>query len=116
LSDPITALYAVPALGEIGHRAALPWLRPLLDSIDTELRSAATQAIGLLGDEASRPRLVALLQDAGEGMDVRVGAAFAICCLPGDTAAATAFLAEREQRGDYHAETLRLLRDKLANR
>lgn len=116
LPDPKTALYAVRALGEIGDTDAIPYLRPLLGSFDTELRSAATQALGLLGDEASRAALVALMADETEAMDVRVGAAFALCCLGGDDAAAKAFLDQREQRADYHLPTLQLLREKLAGR
>ena len=104
--------YAVRTLGEIGELAALEHLRPMLDSIDTELRSEAAQALGLLRDEPSREALLARMQDTGETMDVRVSAAFALSCL-GENAAAVAFLDEREQKGDYHAPTLTKLRERL---
>ena len=45
-------------------------------------------------------------------MDVRVGAAFALCCL-GQSPEAVAFLDEREAKGDYHAPTLTKLRERL---
>ena len=112
LADPMTALYAVRTLGEVGEERALPHLRPLLASFDTELRSAATQALGLLGDEQSRAALKAQMQDPDEALDVRVGAAFALLCL-GDDADASAFLDEREASADYHAPTLANLRARL---
>ncbi|MCA8974003.1 MAG: HEAT repeat domain-containing protein [Planctomycetes bacterium] len=112
LADPLTASVAVRALGELGEQAALPYLRPMLDSIDTELRAAATQALGLLGDEPSRAALGERMRDPNEVMDVRVGAAFALCCLGNDDAA-KAFLDEREQAGDYHAPMLARLRERL---
>lgn len=113
LRDPLTASYAVRALGEIGAAEALPHLRPLLTGRDAELRSAAAQALGLLRDAASRDALRARLGDATETLDVRVGAAFGLLCF-GDDAAAAAFLAEREAAKDYHASILAHLRDRLA--
>lgn len=114
LGDPLTAAYAVRALGEIGCTEALPHLRPLLRSPELELRAAAAGALGVLGDEVSRAELGARLGDPQEAMDVRVQAAFALSLL-GDEAA-RAFLAERERQSDYHAPTLRLLLDRLAAR
>jgi hypothetical protein len=113
LADPLTNSYAVRALGEIGATEALPHLRPLLAHADFELRAATAQALGLLRDAQSAGALRARLADAGEAPDVRVGAAFAICCLGAD-AAAEAFLAERELKKDYHEPTLALLRERLA--
>ncbi|MGE3175318.1 MAG: HEAT repeat domain-containing protein [Planctomycetota bacterium] len=115
LADPLTASYALRALGELGDPAMAPHLRARLSSLDTEQRAAAAGALGVLGDAASRPRLRALLQDATEVLDVRVQAAFALRFL-GDDAEAEAFLGEREAKGDYHAPTLAKLRDRLAAR
>ncbi|MGK0353749.1 MAG: HEAT repeat protein [Planctomycetota bacterium] len=115
LGDPLTCMYAVRALGEIGATETLPHLRPLLGSRDTELRAQATQALGLLGDGQSRAALEARLQDANETMDVRVGAAFGLLCL-GDHAVASAYLAEREANLDYHEPTLTRLRERLSGR
>ena len=116
LGDPLTAFYAVRTLGEIGETAALPYLRPMLESIDTELRAEAAQALGLLGDEPSRAALLARLNDETEALDVRVGAAFALRCLGGDDAAARTFLAEREHKRDYHGPRLQQLLEKLQAR
>jgi hypothetical protein len=113
LRDPLTSLYAVRALGELGELSVAPQLRPLLGSIDTELRKAAAEALGMLRDQPSRDALRARLRDANEVMDVRVSAAFGLRCF-GDDAEAEAFLAEREAKQDYHEPTLRLLRDRLA--
>jgi HEAT repeat protein len=113
LADPLTGSYAVRTLGEMQHAPALPWLRPLLASPDTELRAAATLALGLLRDEASRDGLRARLADASELPDVRVNAAFALRCL-GPDEAADAFLAERQARKDYHEPTLNRLLQRLA--
>ncbi|MGB3965114.1 MAG: HEAT repeat domain-containing protein [Planctomycetota bacterium] len=113
LGDPLTNSYAVRALGEIGAHDALPYLRPLLAAADSELRAASAQALGVLGDAASRDALRARLADDTETMDVRVGAAFGLCCLGVDPAA-EAFLAERAAKKDYHEPTLLLLRDRLA--
>jgi HEAT repeat protein len=113
LGDPLTAAYAVRALGEIGAMDAAPYLRTMLGHFDTELRAAAAQALGLLRDEASRPALRERLADAKEAMDVRVNAAFALRCF-GDDAEAETFLAEREAKKDYHEPMLARLRERLA--
>ncbi|MCR9243664.1 MAG: HEAT repeat domain-containing protein [bacterium] len=115
LGDPFTAPLAVRTLGEIGEIAAIPHLRPMLDAIDSESRSEAAKALGLLGDEPSRKALQARLDDPNETLDVRVSAAFGLLCL-GEHAQAEAFLSEREQKGDYHAPMLRRLREGLARR
>lgn len=115
LGDPLTASYAVRALGEIGAVATLPHLRPLLNDRDTELRAAASQALGLLGDTESMSLLEARLQDENESMDVRVGAAFGLLCL-GEHVAAKAYLAEREANKDYHEPILTRLLERLASR
>ncbi|MFY9345080.1 MAG: HEAT repeat domain-containing protein, partial [Planctomycetota bacterium] len=70
LGDPLTNSYAVRALGEIGAHDALPYLRPLLAAADSELRAASAQALGVLGDAASRDALRARLADDTETMDV----------------------------------------------
>ncbi|MBL8753950.1 MAG: HEAT repeat domain-containing protein, partial [Planctomycetes bacterium] len=113
LGDPMTAPEAIRTLGEIGAKDAVPFLRPLLDHVDTEQRVAAVRALGLLRDDASRDRLRTLLADAGEALDVRVGAAFGLLCFAADDAAAEAFLAERERKKDYHEPTLQHLRERL---
>lgn len=113
LGDPLTASYAVRTLGELGAKDATLHLRGKLLDTDTELRAAACQALGLLRDEASRESLRARLRDGFETADVRVGAAFGLACF-GPDAEAEAFLAEREQKRDYHEATLRRLRERLA--
>jgi hypothetical protein len=45
-------------------------------------------------------------------MDVRVAAAFGLCCFGGEPEAA-AFLADREAKKDYHEQTLARLRERL---
>lgn len=115
VGDPLTSSYAMRALGSIGYADALPHLRARLDSVDTELRATAAEALGLAGDAATAERLRAAMNDAGEAMDVRVKSAFALLCFHAD-AAAEAFLLEREQKGDFHAPALRALRDVLAQK
>lgn len=114
LGDRFTASYAVRALGEIGAADAIPYLRPLLDDVDSELRAASAQALGRLRDEASRPALTARMRDADEVLDVRVGAAFGLCCL-GDDVEAKDYLDERVAKQDYHPSMLALLFEKLKN-
>lgn len=115
LSDPLTANYAIRALGAAGCTEAIPFLRQDLTANDVELRWESVQALGLLGDTTSAVELRRLLGDTNEALDVRVGAAFGLLCL-GQDAAAEAFLAEREAKGDYHAQTLARLRERLQNR
>ena len=115
LGDVLTASYAVRALGEIGATSTLVHLRPLLTDRDTEMRAAASQALGLLGDTESKALLEARLQDQQEAIDVRVGAAFGLLCL-GEHAEASAYLDEREVKQDYHEPTLIRLRERLAAR
>lgn len=112
LADPLTSAYAVRALGELGAADAVPYLRPMLGDRDVDLRNEATQALGLLRDQASATALRERLRDTSEALDVRVGAAFALRCL-GDDAEAEAFLAEREAKKDYHEPTLLRLRERL---
>ncbi|MCA3007303.1 MAG: HEAT repeat domain-containing protein [Phycisphaerales bacterium] len=112
LGDPMTSSYAVRTLGECGASEALPFLRPMLGNADLELRTAAARSLGLLRDEPSRALLRARLQDATESMDVRVAAAFGLCCFDGEPEAA-AFLADREAKKDYHEQTLARLRERL---
>jgi HEAT repeat protein len=113
LGDPKTASYAVRALGECGATEAAPFLRARLVDIDTEVRLWCTQALGILRDEPSREALRARLRATDEALDVRVGAAFGLLCFGAD-AEAEAFLAEREQKKDYHESTLARLRERLA--
>ena len=115
LGDPLTAMYAVRALGAIGAKSTLPHLRPMLADRDTELRTEATKALGLLGDTESRDLLEARLNDRNESVDVRVGAAFGLLCL-GNHPGALAYLDEREAKKDYHEPTLMRLREQLAAR
>ncbi len=113
LADPFTSSYALRALGEMGTTSAVPYLRPMLASIDLDLRVAAVQALGLLRDQASVPAIRGRLRDPNEAMDMRVGAAFALRCF-GDDPEAEAFLAEREAKKDYHESMLQRLRERLA--
>jgi hypothetical protein len=112
LADPLTSSYAIRTLGEAGYQDAIPHLRARLTSIDTELRAASTQALGLLHDTQSAPILQKIMKDSSEALDVRVGAAFGLMCL-GNAPEAEAFFAERETKGDYHAPTLSRLRARL---
>lgn len=114
LGDPLTASYAVRTLGELGDPTVLPYVRPLLGHIDTELRVEACKTLGLLRDEPSRAALRARLDDPNEVLDVRVAAAFGLRCF-GDDAPAEAFLAERAAKKDYHESQLTQLRDRLAS-
>lgn len=113
LGDPFTASYAVRTLGEIGATEAIPHLRARLASLDTEVRAAVPPALGLLGDRDSAEALRKSLRDSNEVLDVRVNAAFGLLCFGADPDA-EAFLAEREQKADYHAPTLVRLRERLA--
>jgi HEAT repeat protein len=115
LADPLTSSYAVRALGEIGAAEALPHIRPMLADVETELRAAATQALGLLEDAPSRAALEARLADEAEVVDVRVGAAFGLLCM-GEHAAARRYLERRKAEGDYHEPTLTRLLERLAAR
>lgn len=112
LGDPLTASYALRALGEIGATTAADHVLARLSVVDTELRAAAANAAGVMRLEAARPRLEALLADPNEPADVRVQAAFALCRL-GAHPAARSFLDERQQKGDYHTPTLALLLERL---
>ena len=112
LGDPLTAAYAMRALGELGCSDATAHLVARLSSPDIELRASAAGALGLFGATEHAPALAALMADANEAMDVRVQSAFALRCI-GDNSAAVAFLAERKQKGDYHAPTLQILEDRL---
>lgn len=115
VGDPLTSSSAMRALGAVGYEEALPHLRARLDSVDTETRTAAAEALGLVGDTTMAERLRAAMKDEGESMDVRVKAAFALRCF-GPEAAADAFLAERGAKGDFHAPALRLLHDTIAQK
>ncbi len=115
LDDPMTETYAMRALGELDATDTAPHLRARLEHGDTEVRAAAANALGLLRDAASGPRFDALLADTREPLDVRVQAAFGRLRL-GPDAVATAFLTERDRRGDYHAPTLQHLRERLAQK
>lgn len=115
LQDPLTESYAVRALGEVGYTPAVPHLTPRLVSGDVELRAMVAQSLGLLGDTQSRAVLQQALTNIAEAADVRVGAAFGLLCF-GPDQAAEAYLAEREQKQDFHPPTLRRLRDRLADR
>jgi len=113
LGDTASCADAIRTLGEIGAPAHAPYLRPFLDDPQSELRTAAAMALGKLRDAPSRARIQKLLRDAGETRDVRVAAAFGLCCF-GDDAEAAAYLAERAQKRDYDESVLALLRERLA--
>ncbi|MBK8097928.1 MAG: HEAT repeat domain-containing protein [Planctomycetes bacterium] len=111
LGDPLTAPYALRALGEIGATQFAEHLVARLGVVDTEVRAAAAGALGVLGHAAATPQLQALLADEQEILDVRVQAAFALALL-GD-AGGTAFLQERKLKGDYHVPMLERLLERL---
>jgi hypothetical protein len=115
LDDPLTASYAIRALGEFGEMRYAPLLRTRLETVELDPRCAAAEALGILGDTTSAPKLRNLLASASSPMDLRVSAAFGLLCL-GPDPAAEALLAEREQRKDYDPATLQKLRQRLASR
>ena len=116
LGDPLTEAYAMRALGELGCAEAAPHLIARLSARQTEIRASAAGALGLLGDAAVAPRLLQMMQDATQPLDVRVQCAFALRML-GESPEASAFLSEREQKGDYHLPELRIFLDRItANR
>lgn len=113
LGDPLTEAYAMRALGELGCAEAAPHLVARLSARQTEIRASAAGALGLLGDQSVAPRLSAMMQDATQPLDVRVQCAFALRMF-GDSPEASAFLTEREQKGDYHVSELRIFLDRIA--
>lgn len=112
LGEPLTAPYALRALGEIGATQYADHLVARLGVVDTEVRAAAAGALGVLGHAAATPQLLALLTDEQEILDVRVQAAFALALLGSDPRGA-AFLQERKLKGDYHAPMLGRLLERL---
>jgi hypothetical protein len=112
LGDPLMAAYAVRALGEMRGKGALPYVRPLLDSNDLELRCAAAGALGLLGDRADMPRLTALQNDDKQPLDLRVQAAFSLAVFETERPA-RAFLLRLKQDGKFHEPTLNRLLERL---
>ncbi|MBI5832051.1 MAG: HEAT repeat domain-containing protein [Armatimonadetes bacterium] len=69
-------------------RAEVPALMDQLTSPRSNVRSAATKALGLLGDSRALPRLALLLTSATEALDVRLAAAKAIAALDAPDVAA----------------------------
>lgn len=112
LGDPVTRLYAVEALGEVGHAEALPFLLVFLSGDDLELRVAAAMALGPLGQESAVEPLRAIVQAATENPDVRVRAAFSLEHLTRDGTGAD-LLRDLVLRETYHAPTLRELLARL---
>jgi HEAT repeat protein len=112
LGDPLMASYAVRALGEMRSKTALPYVRPLLDSKDLELRCAAAGALGLLGDRADIPRLTSLQNDDRQPLDLRVQAAFSLAVFETERPA-RAFLLRLRQDGKFHEPTLNRLLERL---
>lgn len=111
LHDPLTRADAVRTLGALRAEKAAPFLRPWLSHRDLELRTAVAAALGPIGDHDAEPRLLALMQDSTESMDVRVAAAFSLAILERDRPGAR-FLRTRLEAGDYHAPTVRELLDR----
>jgi HEAT repeat protein len=69
---------AAKILGEIGSRADLPALTPLLESKDKTTRAAAALAVGKLGGTESSAKLAAMVSDQAEEATVRISAARAL--------------------------------------
>jgi HEAT repeat protein len=65
-AEPAIVIGAATALGKLGRRAALDWLRPVLDHAHPECRFAAAVALWRLGDR-SPPIVPVLIQAVGEG-------------------------------------------------
>ncbi len=70
----------IRAIGEIGYKAASPFLANILSNITypNEIRSAAAIAIGSFNDEANIPLLQQILDNPGEAKEVRMYAAYGI--------------------------------------
>lgn len=102
---------AAAALAAMRATSVAPFLRPWLADPIIEMRMAAAGALGPIGDQASEPRLRALMNDAKEAMDVRVQAAFSVALFERDRPGLR-FLRERLQAKDYHEPTVRELIDR----
>lgn len=92
LFEPAEAIRTLTVAG-VGENAAV--VRPYLDSPDPDVRAAAVTA--LLGDPVSQPRIVALIADGSQPLEVREAAIHAVARgVPGAAEAVTALLAAPE--------------------
>jgi HEAT repeat protein len=66
---------AAAALGDLGDPRAIPYLDPLIDSDDWQLRYRVCIALAKLGTEAARAGLIRLAQDSQEQVAVHARAA-----------------------------------------
>ena len=104
-----TASLAARALGSIGYRPATPYLIERLLDASPEMRVAAADGLGLMGDDAGFDPLRARLGDTAETDDVKVHAAWALALLsPGDR-----YLLQRLRDKSYHEPTLLELLDSV---
>lgn len=109
LGDTRTASLAARALGSIGYRPATPYLIERLLDASPEMRVAAADGLGLMGDDAGFDPLRARLGDTAETDDVKVHAAWALALLsPGDR-----YLLQRLRDKSYHEPTLLELLDSV---
>ncbi|MBD2362506.1 HEAT repeat domain-containing protein [Anabaena minutissima FACHB-250] len=72
----IPLLFKISLLGLTKSDKAIPYLNPLLEDEDSDVRRRAAYALGEIKSEAAIPRLIQLLED--EDSDVRAGAADAL--------------------------------------
>jgi HEAT repeat protein len=102
---------AAATLAALRAGAAAPFLRGWLRDPDVELRTAAAEALGPIGDQAAEPLLRARMDDASEAMDVRIRAAFSIALFERDRPGLR-FLRERLQQKDHQESIVRELIDR----
>ncbi|MDC3960359.1 HEAT repeat domain-containing protein [Polyangium jinanense] len=103
--DPRTRAAAVRALGQsTAEGRVVACLVDALGDADAWVRYFACKSLGRLGDEASAPRIAALLDD--EAGHVRVGAVEALAYLRGEVAAAALQKAAEERDPDVQRAAL----------
>lgn len=105
LADPLSRTVAAQALGSIGAPECLPHLLGMLESPEPEVRAAAAESLGPLGDKQAIAPLKAILRDQKETMDVRVRAAYSLALFELERPAFE-FLKARKAKGDYHEPTI----------
>src|ERR1700730_5544436 len=78
VDDPVTQRKAAFELGRRGLKQAVEALRALLTSPQTDVRSAAAEALGKIGDTSAGDDLARLLSDEQQPTFVRDTCAYAL--------------------------------------